>query len=88
MDVLRPWAVNDPAVAQLLWILALVLATLLLWLFFFCFSWKRNASPSLERYLAGRWALTTPHPSFFRGRVEACDGLLVNFTSSSPDLFF
>lgn len=72
MDVLRAWAVNDPAVAQLLWILALVLATLLLWLFFFCFSWKRNASPSLERYLAGRWALNTPPPHFL---PWACGGL-------------
>lgn len=56
MDILRAWAENDPAVAQLLWILALVLATLLLWLFFVCFVWRRSSSPSLERYLAGRWA--------------------------------
>lgn len=56
MDVLRAWAQSDPAVVQLLWILALVLATLLLWLFFMCFGWRRSSSSSLERYLAGRWA--------------------------------
>lgn len=56
MNVLRAWAVSDPAVAQLLWILALVLATLLLWLFFVCFGWRRSSSASLERYLAGRFA--------------------------------
>ena len=61
MDILTAWAVTNPAVARLLWVLALVLATLLVWLFFFCcYSWNQSSSPSLERYLAGRCALN-PH---------------------------
>ncbi|XP_071356207.1 plectin a isoform X2 [Trachinotus anak] len=53
MDILTAWAVTNPAVARLLWVLALVLATLLVWLFFFCcYSWNQSSSPSLERYLA------------------------------------
>lgn len=74
-DVLSAWAVTNPAMAQLLWVIVLVLATLLLWLFFSCYSWKRSASPSLERYLAGRWALNP----LFCGCVEACDRLTVTF---------
>ncbi|XP_044027507.1 plectin a isoform X6 [Siniperca chuatsi] len=53
MDILTAWAVTNPAVARLLWVLVLVLATLLVWLFFFCcYSWNQNSSSSLERYLA------------------------------------
>ncbi|XP_027142352.1 plectin a isoform X4 [Larimichthys crocea] len=53
MDLLTAWVVTNPAVARLLWVLALVLATLLVWLFFFCcYSWNQSSSPSLERYLA------------------------------------
>ncbi|KAG8004859.1 hypothetical protein GBF38_010671 [Nibea albiflora] len=53
MDILTAWVVTNPAVARLLWVLALVLATLLVWLFFFCcYSWNQSSSPSLERYLA------------------------------------
>lgn len=62
MDILTAWAVTNPAVARLLWVLALVLATLLVWLFFFCcYSWNQSSSPSMERYLAGRWALNPRH---------------------------
>ncbi|MEQ2201823.1 hypothetical protein XENOCAPTIV_018745, partial [Xenoophorus captivus] len=56
MDLLMSWAVTDPAVARLLWVLLLVVATYLIWLFFCCYSWNQSSSPSLERYLAGRWA--------------------------------
>lgn len=67
MDILTAWAVTNPAAARLLWVLVLVLATLLVWLFFFCcYSWNQRSSPSLERYLAGRWALLVC------GCVEAC----------------
>ncbi|KAG7500008.1 hypothetical protein JOB18_005824 [Solea senegalensis] len=53
MDVLAAWAATNPAVARLLWVLVLVLATLLVWLFFFCcYSWNQSSSPSLEKYLA------------------------------------
>ncbi|KAI9514420.1 hypothetical protein NQZ68_033538 [Dissostichus eleginoides] len=53
MDVLTAWAATNPAVARLLWVLVLVLATLLVWLFFFCcYSWNQRSSPSMERYLA------------------------------------
>ncbi|KAK2830685.1 hypothetical protein Q5P01_018616 [Channa striata] len=55
MDVLTSWAVTNPAVARLLWVLLLVLATLLVWVFFWCcYSWNQSSSPSLERYLEGR----------------------------------
>ncbi|XP_069372539.1 plectin a isoform X32 [Paralichthys olivaceus] len=51
MDLLT--AVTNPAVARLLWVLALVLATLLVWLLFFCcYSWNQSSSSSLEKYLA------------------------------------
>lgn len=56
MDVLTTWAVANPAVARLLCVLVLVLATFLVWLFFCCYSWNQSSSPSLERYLAGRSA--------------------------------
>ncbi|KAM6974051.1 plectin a isoform 2-T2 [Tautogolabrus adspersus] len=53
MDILTVWAITNPAAARLLWVLLLVLATLLVWLFFFCcYSWNQSSSPSLERYLA------------------------------------
>ncbi|XP_068189846.1 uncharacterized protein [Antennarius striatus] len=53
MDILSAWADADPAVAGLLWVLALVLATLLVWLLFCsCHSWNQSSSPSLEKYLA------------------------------------
>ncbi|XP_060916486.1 plectin a isoform X3 [Labrus mixtus] len=53
MDILTAWAITNPAAARLLWVLLLVLATLLVWLFFFCcYSWNQSSSPSLERYLA------------------------------------
>ena len=70
MDILTAWAVTNPAVARLLWVLVLVLATLLVWLFFFCcYSWNQSSSPSLERYLAGRCA---PH---LPTSVWVCGGL-------------
>lgn len=73
MDISTTWAASNPAVARLLWVLGLVLATLLVWfLSFCCYSWNHNSSPSLERYLAGRWALD-PHPFTLCGCVEACD---------------
>jgi len=72
MDVLTAWAVSNPAVARLLWVLLLVMATFLVWLFFFCcYSWNRSSSSSLERYLAGRWALNPPTQEW----VEACGRL-------------
>ncbi|XP_068603729.1 epiplakin [Brachionichthys hirsutus] len=54
MDILSAWAVTDPpAVARLLWVLALVLPTLLVWLLFCsCHSWNQISSPSMEKYLA------------------------------------
>lgn len=55
MDVLTAWAVANPAMARLLWVLVLMLVTLLLWLCFCCYSWNQSASPSLEKYLAGTW---------------------------------
>lgn len=76
MDVLTAWAVTNPAVARLLWVLVLVLATLLLWFFFFCcYSWNHSASPSMERYLAGR--CPPPSNSPLCGCVEACDMLTI-----------
>lgn len=73
MDISTTWAASNPAVARLLWVLGLVLATLLVWfLSFCCYSWNHSSSPSLERYLAGRWALD-PHPFTLCGCVEACD---------------
>ncbi|XP_039875842.1 uncharacterized protein LOC120726380 [Simochromis diagramma] len=53
MDISTTWAASNPAVARLLWVLGLVLATLLVWfLSFCCYSWNHSSSPSLERYLA------------------------------------
>ncbi|XP_054619676.1 plectin a isoform X6 [Dunckerocampus dactyliophorus] len=54
MDMLTAWAVTNPAVARLLWILVLVLATLLVWCFSFCcYTWNQSSSSaSMERYLA------------------------------------
>lgn len=54
MDVLAAWALANPAMARLLWVLLLVLVTLLLWVCFWCYSWDQGSS-SLEEYLAGRW---------------------------------
>lgn len=92
MDVLTVWADVNPAVARLLWVLVLVLATLLVWLFFFCcYSWNQRSSPSLERYLAGRRA---PDPSHTptSGCVEARDRLKALaqshlFTLSQPQFY-
>lgn len=53
MDVLTAWAVANPAMARLLWVLVLMLVSVLLWLCFCCYSWNQSSSPSLERYLAG-----------------------------------
>ncbi len=90
MDILTTWAVTNPAVARLLWVVALVLATLLVWLFFFCcYSWNQSSSPSLERYLAGMWALKPP-PTI-PGWVEACDRLTIRLSevlSSSQARFY
>lgn len=75
MDILTAWAATDPAVARLLWVLVLVLATLLVWLFFFCcYSWNQRSSPSLERYLAGRLARGVEGPSL--PPLWVCGGLL------------
>ncbi|KAM7373522.1 hypothetical protein PAMP_008367 [Pampus punctatissimus] len=53
MDILTAWAVTNPAVVRILWVLVLVLATLLVWFFFFCcYTWNQRSLPSLERYLA------------------------------------
>ncbi|KAM7384661.1 hypothetical protein PAMA_011828 [Pampus argenteus] len=54
MDILTAWAATNPAVLRILWVLVLVLATLLVWFFFFCcYIWNQRSSPSLETYLAG-----------------------------------
>lgn len=55
MDVLTAWAMANPAMARLLWVLVLMLVTLLLWICFWCYSWNQSSSPSLEKYLAGMW---------------------------------
>lgn len=55
MDVPAAWATANPAMAQLLWVLVLMLVTLLLWLCFCCYIWNQSTSPSLEKYLAGMW---------------------------------
>ncbi|XP_037119551.1 plectin a isoform X4 [Syngnathus acus] len=53
MDTLTAWVATDPALVRILWILALVLATLLVWFFSFCcYTWNRDSSSaSMERYL-------------------------------------
>lgn len=63
MDPLTSWVANDPAVVRVLWILALVLAPLLVWFFSFCcYTWNHgSSSASMERYLEGR--VDTPLPS-------------------------
>ncbi|KAG9278925.1 plectin-like [Astyanax mexicanus] len=51
MDALQDWALAHPAPARLLWVMVLVLATLVVWSFFFCCWDVRSVSP-LETYLA------------------------------------
>ncbi|KAB5530762.1 hypothetical protein PHYPO_G00133130 [Pangasianodon hypophthalmus] len=52
MNALHDWVLAYPAPARLLWVLALVLATLLVWSLFFC-CWENRSSVSpLERYLS------------------------------------
>ncbi|MEQ2186546.1 hypothetical protein GOODEAATRI_029675 [Goodea atripinnis] len=74
MDLLMFWAVTDPAVARLLWVLLLVVATFLIWLFFCCYSWNQSSSPSLERYLAGRWAQKLSAPIRGTGGLSSACG--------------
>ncbi|XP_016136919.1 plectin-like [Sinocyclocheilus grahami] len=50
MDSLQDWALAYPALARLLWVIVLVLATVLIWSLFFC-CWGSSTSP-LERYLS------------------------------------
>lgn len=68
MDVLTAWAVANPAMARLLWVLVLMLVSVLLWLCFCCYSWNQSSSPSLERYLAGTCC---PQVLFFCFSLEA-----------------
>ncbi|XP_060753468.1 plectin a isoform X3 [Tachysurus vachellii] len=52
MDALHDWVLAYPAPARMAWVLALVLATLLVWSLFFC-CWENRSSVSpLERYLS------------------------------------
>ncbi|KAL7883793.1 hypothetical protein SRHO_G00014510 [Serrasalmus rhombeus] len=53
MDALQDWALAYPAVARLLWVIVLVLATLLVWSFFFCCWDSRSSVSPLETYLSG-----------------------------------
>lgn len=55
MDVLQDWALEYPALARLLWVIVLVLATVLVWSLFFCWGSQSSTSP-LERYLSGNIA--------------------------------
>ncbi|KAF5901271.1 plectin-like isoform X1, partial [Clarias magur] len=52
MDALHDWVLTYPAPARLVWVLALVLATLLVWSLFFCCWETRNSVSPLERYLS------------------------------------
>ncbi|KAI4871503.1 hypothetical protein NFI96_027170 [Prochilodus magdalenae] len=52
MDALQDWALAYPAVARLLWVIVLVLATLLIWSFFFCCWDSRSSVSPLETYLS------------------------------------
>ncbi|KAL7826940.1 hypothetical protein AOLI_G00321490 [Acnodon oligacanthus] len=52
MDALQDWALAYPAVARLLWVIVLVLATLLVWSFFFCCWDSRSSVSPLETYLS------------------------------------
>ncbi|CAM4636723.1 unnamed protein product [Leuciscus chuanchicus] len=52
MDALQDWALEYPALARLLWVFVLVLATVLVWSLFFC-CWSNQSSTSpLEGYLS------------------------------------
>ncbi len=56
MDVLQDWAQAYPALAQLLWVIVLVLATVLVWSLFFCCWGSQSSTSPLERYLSGKIA--------------------------------
>lgn len=56
MDVLQDWALAYPALARLLWVILLVLATLLVWSLFFCCWGNQSSTSPLERYLSGNTA--------------------------------
>ncbi len=56
MDVLQDWAQAYPALAQLLWVIVLVLATVLVWSLFFCCWGSQSSTSPLERYLSGNIA--------------------------------
>ncbi|TSK31513.1 Plectin [Bagarius yarrelli] len=64
MDAFHDWVLAYPAPARLVWVLALVLATLLVWSLFFC-CWETRSSVSpLERYLSAmNKSLKTKHQS-------------------------
>jgi len=56
MDALQDWALEYPALARLLWVIMLVLATLLVWSLFFCCWGNQSSTSPLERYLSGKTA--------------------------------
>ncbi|RXN34430.1 plectin-like isoform X1 [Labeo rohita] len=52
MDTLQDWALAYPALARLLWVIVLVLATVLVWSLFFCCWGNQSSTSPLERYLS------------------------------------
>uniref|UniRef100_A0A8C2D775 Plectin n=1 Tax=Cyprinus carpio TaxID=7962 RepID=A0A8C2D775_CYPCA len=52
MDALLEWALAYPALARLLWVIVLVLATVLVWSLFFCCWGSQSSTSPLERYLS------------------------------------
>ncbi|KAA0710219.1 Microtubule-actin cross-linking factor 1, isoforms 1/2/3/5 620 kDa actin-binding protein [Triplophysa tibetana] len=52
MDVLQDWALAYPALARLLWVIVLVLATVLVWGLFFCCWGSQSSTSPLERYIS------------------------------------
>lgn len=56
MDALQEWALAYPALARLLWVIVLVLATVLVWSLFFCCWGNQSSTSPLERYLSGNTA--------------------------------
>ncbi|XP_016104136.1 plectin-like [Sinocyclocheilus grahami] len=52
MDALQDWALVYPALARVLWVIVLVLATILVWSLFFCCWGNQSSTSPLERYLS------------------------------------
>ncbi|XP_063041156.1 E3 ubiquitin-protein ligase ZFP91-like [Engraulis encrasicolus] len=81
MDTLRDWSESQPGLARVLWVEALVAATLLVWLLFFC-CYRRHgnagtgSTPSLESYLAALVpdAKVKPHKQKKKKRMKRKSG--------------